>query len=253
MHLESSFIQIPGIGAKTERTLWQSGYTDWLSDVSDAPIHRTARDNIESFASEAAEHLDQSNVHYFDERLPTHASWRLAETFLPSATAIDIETTGLDPTQAVVTTVSFHGPRGTRTLVRDRDLTLRNLHEEFRDIDLLLSFNGARFDLPFLAEHFDIQPTLPHLDLMYPCRRVGLTGGLKAIEQTVGISRDQPDIDGRQAISLWHQAEQGDETALESLISYNQEDTRTLLPLLETVIERLNEQEYYPYIKERTE
>lgn len=248
MRLEQSFIQIPGIGRKTERTLWSNEFTDWRDDVDAAPIGPQKKAAIESFAADATAELAAGNVRYFGDCLPSAAHWRLADTFKTKVTAIDIETTGLDPNRAVVTTVSVHDARGSQTLVRDRDLTADRLASIFEEIDLLLSYNGAQFDLPFLHEHFATPIDIPHLDLRYPCRRVGLTGGLKAIEQELGISRDLPDVDGREAISLWHRAERGDDTALERLIRYNQEDTETLFPVLSAVTRMLNQQEFLPYI-----
>ena len=252
MRLENSFIQIPQVGETTERRLWENGITDWRMDIDTAPIRPAAKSAIQAFAQEAAVELDAENVHYFNERLPSKARWRLADSFDDRATALDIETTGLDPTNSVVTTVSFTGPRGTRTLVRGQDLTTERLAAEFDAVDFIITYNGARFDLPFLTEHFDIAIDVPHLDLLYPCRRAGLTGGLKAVEHELGIQRELPDVDGRMAIRLWRQAERGDDTALSQLIRYNQEDTETLFPVLSEVTDVLDRQVFRPYIASGT-
>jgi uncharacterized protein YprB with RNaseH-like and TPR domain len=106
---------------------------------------------------------------------------------------------------------------------------------------LVVSFNGASFDVPFVERAFDISLDTAHLDLLYPCRSVGLTGGLKAIEADVGIERGRPDLSGRDAVRLWHRYERrDDEAALETLVSYNREDTVNLRVVADSVAERLH-------------
>ena len=58
--------------------------------------------------------------------------------------------------------------------------------------------NGATFDVPFLQTAFPRFKPLAHLDLRYPLRRLGLTGGLKEIERTAGIKRPRHlrEVDG---------------------------------------------------------
>ena len=248
MRLESSFIQIPGIGDQTERTLWQHGITDWRAAAEATVIGPTRRERIESFATEATDELAAGNAHFFAEQLPSAAQWRLAETFRAGVTALDIETTGLSQTRDRVTTVSLHGPSGTRTLVRGQDLTADRLSTELAETELLVTYNGASFDLPFLSSDLGVTIDLPHLDLMYPCRRIGWTGGLKAVERELGIDRALPAVDGREAVRLWHQYERGDEDALDRLIRYNQEDVRTLLPIVDHVVGALDETVYRPHL-----
>jgi len=77
--------------------------------------------------------------------------------------------------------------------------------------------------------------------LMYPCRQLGLTGGLKEIEQRVGIDRDRPDLSGRDAVRLWREYQRGDEAALETLVSYNRDDTANMERLVDTVTTRLHD------------
>jgi uncharacterized protein YprB with RNaseH-like and TPR domain len=140
-----------------------------------------------------------------------------------------------------VTTVSLHRDGETTTLVRGDDLTAEALEAAFADAGLLVTFNGARFDVPFLKTSFDVDLGYPHLDLMYACRSVGLTGGLKRVEREIGIDRDRPDLSGRDAVRLWRQYERGDDAALDTLVSYNREDTENLATLADHVTTRLDE------------
>ncbi len=73
-----------------------------------------------------------------------------------------------------------------------KDINLDDIVEEFSKYRLLVSFNGARFDLPFIKSEFpEIEFKQLHIDLMYPLRRIGYNGGLKNIEKLLGISRSE--------------------------------------------------------------
>lgn len=247
MRLENSFIPAPGVGEKTERRLWEQGVLHW--DDVEGVIGGKRGENLCSFVAEAWPRLDDGDAAYFADALPSGERWRLAENFREPTTAFDIETTGLNSHSSVVTTVSFHQDGETTTLVRGRDLTADALREHFDAADVLVSFNGKRFDVPFLQDEFGLDVTTPHLDLLYTCKKLGLSGGLKAIEQQIGIDRDT-DITGREAVRLWHQYEAGDDHALERLVHYNRLDTENLLTLLDTVTGRLHDDVFAPYAQE---
>jgi len=77
---------------------------------------------------------------------------------------------------------------------------------------------------------------------MYPCKTVGLDGGLKQVERDIGVERDRPDISGRDAVRLWREHESGVDGALDTLISYNREDAVNLKTLADEVTTTLHEQ-----------
>ena len=80
-----------------------------------------------------------------------------------------------------------------------------------------------------------------HIDLMYLCRRVGLKGGQKAIERELNINvrNDGENLDGAQAVILWHQYTRGDEDALIRLIAYNRADIAAMGAIFDECINRL--------------
>ncbi len=239
MRIENSFIPVSGVGETTERKLWASGATDW--DCFDPSLVGPATaDNIESFIDTARRRLADEETAFFDRVFPSSERWRLYENFRENACFFDIETTGLDASRSVVTTVSYHQAGETTTLVRGDDLTADAVQAMADEASLLVSFNGIRFDQPFLEDSFDLDVAVPHLDLMYPCKTVGLSGGLKRIERDIGLERDRPDISGRDAVRLWHQHEAGVDGALETLISYNREDAVNLQTLADQVTAQLH-------------
>lgn len=239
MRIENSFIPVAGVGEQTERRLWRAGITHW--DAFDGSVvGPTLADRIDRFIAVGRDRLAAGESRFFGSAFPSSAQWRLYEDFRDGACFLDIETTGLDRRTDRVTVVGLHRRGTTRTLVCDQGLSASALAAELADATLLVTFNGAQFDLPFLEASFDLAVDRPHLDLRYPCRRVGLTGGLKAIERTLGIERDRPDLSGRDAVALWRAHRRGDPDALETLLAYNRADTRNLRALADAVTDRLH-------------
>lgn len=250
MRLENTFLGVDGVGETTERNLWQAGVTHWDEfhrNVDGVGERRAAR--IGAFIDEGRNRLSEGDAGFFAGALPGTERWRLYENFREDTAYFDIETTGLDPHHDRVTTVSIHQAGETRTFVRGRDLTAERLSNEFDQASVIISFNGAQFDIPFLERSFDLTIELPHIDLMYPLRRLNLSGGLKAIERQVGIDRERPDITGRDAVRLWYDyAHSGDVGALETLVQYNRADTRNLERLMEFTATRLHEEVFEPLV-----
>ena len=249
MRIENSFILAPGIGEKTEQKLWKNGVTHWdhVEDTSNISDNKKAK--LESFLTKARKNLQVGNSVFFGDKLPNKEVWRTYRNFEESACFFDIETTGLDKQRNKVTTVSVYRNGESRTLVRGQDLTVENLRKEFHEASVIVSFNGKMFDRPFLEHNFDLQIENPHIDLMHTCKRIGLSGGLKKIEQELGIDRELEDVDGREAVRLWKKYEKkGDEEALRKLVRYNQYDAENLQQLLETVHQRMRSRFFEPHL-----
>ncbi|WP_188977627.1 ribonuclease H-like domain-containing protein [Halocalculus aciditolerans] len=248
MRVENSFIGVDGVGERTERKLWEQGVTHWDDFDADLLGSKTGA-AVADYIDEGTTRLDAGDARFFADSLPDSEHWRLYENFRTSTAFFDIETTGLDAASSVVTTVSVTVDGETTTLVRGQDLTGENLRALFDDAALLVSFNGKRFDVPFLEHHFDVAlADRPHVDLMYLAKRVGLSGGLKAIEPELGIHRDD-DVDGREAVRLWRQYENhGDDAALDRLVAYNRDDTEHLETILDEVAGRVRAETFDPYL-----
>ncbi|MFB6292255.1 MAG: ribonuclease H-like domain-containing protein [Candidatus Nanohaloarchaea archaeon] len=248
MRIENSFVLAPGVGEKTEQKLWEQGITHWDGFRDSNALGSKKREKILDFLKLAERNLDVGNSVFFQDKLPNQSMWRAYQNFKENACFFDIETTGLDRERNRVTTVSFYRAGEAKTLVRGQDLTRERIEEELFESSILVSFNGKRFDQPFLEHNFDLEIETPHLDLMYICKRLGLSGGLKSIEKQLGIDRELEDIDGREAVRLWKKYEnEGDEDALQKLVRYNKHDARNLKDVLEVAHSRLRKEVFEPY------
>jgi uncharacterized protein YprB with RNaseH-like and TPR domain len=235
--IRSTFLHLPGIGPATEATLWRRGIRDWSDLAATLPAGSTATFRASGLGRELAASeraLSERDAAWFGRRLPEAEHWRLYEGPWEQRTAfLDIETTGLSPYAGIVTAVTVHGGGATRTFVAGEDL--EELPAYLRRFPLLVTFNGRHFDVPFLEACFPSLVVPPvHIDLRFVFYRLGLAGGLKRIEQRLGIG-DRSGVEGVQgldAVRLWQEYRRGNRSALDKLVRYNRADTVNLEPLL---------------------
>ena len=155
---------------------------------------------------------------------------------------LDIETTGLGFTDCDITVIGIHLCCGAQTdcvQLVGRDITSYGILEALEGVDIIYTYNGSRFDLPFINSKLGIDLTamFSHRDLMYDCWRYNLKGGLKAVERRLGIGRETEGVDGFEAIRLWWRyVESFDLDALDTLLAYNKEDVVNLKTLKEKLI-----------------
>ena len=214
--LNNTYIHIPGVGKGLEQKIWAQGIHTWeeflkMKDRIPIPSSRKAR--ICEEIRKSSERLAAKDHCFFSQCLPSAEHWRAYSLFSDSAAFV-------------------------------KDINLDNIVEEFSKYKLLVTFNGARFDLPFIKSEFpEIEFKQLHIDLMYPLRRIGYKGGLKNIEKLLGISRgdDTEGLTGFDAVRLWRQYERGDQEALGKLIKYNQEDIVNLKTIIELTYPRMVE------------
>lgn len=148
---------------------------------------------------------------------------------------LDIETCA----GGAVTVVGiYREDRGLRQLVGG-EITDVTVWEALEGVETLCTFNGDRFDLPILERQvrLDLRKHFASLDLLRECRRVGLKGGLKRLEERFGIARHTRGISGWDALQLWARYEdEGDREALRLLLEYNREDVMNLVQLERIVV-----------------
>ncbi len=234
--LESTFIHLPGLGPAREQGLWRAGITTW-SRFMEAPslpgISARTRDRLTGLVEEGMERRDDPA--YWSRVLPSSEQWRMYGSFKERTGFLDIETDG-EPVEwgGEVTMVGLFDGRVFTPFVNG--FNLDRFEARLEGLDLLVTFNGACFDLPFLRgciRHLRLPPA--HIDLRYPLKRLGFQGGLKRIEQAFGMAREEEveGLDGWEAVVLWRRFLGGDRRALGTLIRYNRADTVNLKPLMD--------------------
>ncbi len=152
---------------------------------------------------------------------------------------LDIETTGLSPFYDYITVIGILRCNGKGTelvqLVGDA-VTRGNLVTALGGVKTIYTYNGSRFDLPFISISLGINLSTQyqHHDLMYDCWACNLYGGLKAVEKQLGIPRQLEGMSGYDAVRLWWSyLRGGNEGALKLLLEYNREDVMNLRVLRE--------------------
>jgi uncharacterized protein len=147
---------------------------------------------------------------------------------------LDIETTGLSPEYSEITVIGIHVCKGEKTTfiqLVGRDITRGNMLEALEGVQILHTYNGSRFDLPFIHRKLgvNLEEFCSHRDLMYDCWKNNLRGGFKAVERQLGIDRESKGIDGLEAVRLWWKyVDAFDLEALNTLLQYNKEDVMNL-------------------------
>jgi len=235
--LASSFSFIPGVGSKTEEVLWHNGVFTWddaINLLEVARITRSRKDVIEEHLLKAFDAVERNDIRFFANNLPKVDHWKLYEQFKNSTVFLDIETSGLSLYYDYITLVGMSNQDSQTFFVKDNNLD--ELGDHLSNCQILVTFNGTTFDVPFLKKEF---PKLPlpsvHLDLRYLLRSVGMPGPLKVVEKRLGIERLGPlgEMNGREAVVLWRRFLNGDDNALETLLQYNAYDTANLAYLLD--------------------
>ncbi|MBN2075131.1 MAG: ribonuclease H-like domain-containing protein [Dehalococcoidales bacterium] len=161
----------------------------------------------------------------------------------PVEVFLDIETTGLSPKESEITVIGFYicsGMEARSVQLVGRDITRTEILATLEGADTIYTYNGARFDLPFIYQHLGINlaEMYDHCDLMFQCWRNNLKGGLKGVEKQLGIGRESVGVDGFEAIRLWYRyLYSADLEALDTLLRYNLEDVVNLKILKEILDE----------------
>jgi len=139
-----------------------------------------------------------------------------------------------------ITIIGLYDGKTIKTFVQG--VNLGEFESQINAYELLITFNGSQFDLPFLKRQFpNICLPPAHIDLRFFLKKLGYKGGLKTIEKVFGLHRASAieGMGGYAAVLLWKAYQWGDESALNRLIQYNTADIIHLEPLMEKGYEKM--------------
>lgn len=242
--LKNTYLHMEGLSKAYEKKIWKSGIVSWedaAGRLCDLPLPCSKKTHLAAGIDLSLDRMDAGDYLYFARNMPSNEHWRAYPEFSDDAAFVDIETTGLG-WDSRITVIGIYDRKEARTFVRGIDL--EDAAEALSSYKMLITYNGACFDLPFIEKEFpglSFKETHFHIDLRYPLSRIGLKGGLKLIEQSLGIVR--PDgvagIDGFEAVRLWNRYERRkDQNALQTLLAYNREDIVNLETIIDQVYPR---------------
>jgi uncharacterized protein YprB with RNaseH-like and TPR domain len=232
--LQNTFVLLDGIGPQRERSLWRRGVQSWkefLAETRVPGISEASKSRMDCELIQAHDMLNSRDSSYFANRVPRREQWRCIGDFQKSVAFLDIETTGISY-RSPITVVGIYDGARMHTLVRGQNLTRTNLEGILSGASIMVTFNGSSFDVPMIESQFPgVVPNIPHIDLKHALRRLGYSGGLKAIERELDVRRDRrvEYMTGEDAVYLWRLWERhGKKNALDLLVEYNSEDCRNL-------------------------
>ncbi|MCA9496112.1 MAG: ribonuclease H-like domain-containing protein [Nanoarchaeota archaeon] len=233
--LKKTFCHASGISENSEKILWENEVDSWekfldnFENISCLPSSKLEKIRTEILFS--IENLKNKNLNYFKAKLNPKDHWRLADS--GKICFVDIETTGLSRWTDDITMIGIYDGEVPYIYVKDDNLD--EARDKLKEFDIVVTFNGKQFDLPFIEHKFQEKYDVVHLDLRFLLKELGFSGGLKKIEKALGVNRAEEvaDIDGFEAVRLWRRYKRGDENALELLLKYNEEDIVNLKYLLD--------------------
>jgi len=238
--IKNSFVFLEKISAARERSIWKQGIRDWhdflgVSEIKG--ISSAKKGYYERKIIEAQEALKREESSYFINKLPAKEMWRLYEYFKEECGFLDIE---VDSYGRIVV-VGISNYYQTNTFVRGANLDGQLLVQELEKYKLIITFNGGAFDLPKLKKQLGIEVKTPHIDLKPLCVKLGLKGGLKAVERKLNLKR--PGHLYGNPVQLWKAFHaSGDREYLELLIEYNNEDIENLKGVMNYCYKKMREE-----------
>lgn len=251
--LTATFACAKGLNEELERRLWQGGILNWqmaraYPDEVEALIGQARARRLAEWIGEAERALARRDRAWFKTAF-AEAPWRLWRDYCPPAriALLDIETNGLTPGFDQITVIGLVDGERSRAFVagtpQDGHLPLSQFPAAVHEYDLIVTFNGTGFDIPFLERQFrdfGLRFDAPHFDLMPLAHRLGFSGGLKDIEAQLGIvrERDIAGLRGGEAIALWAAWRQGDAGAYQRLVRYCLADCAHLRQVAEALYSR---------------
>ncbi|MBI2558151.1 ribonuclease H-like domain-containing protein [Candidatus Woesearchaeota archaeon] len=246
--ITNTFIFLERVGKRLEQNIWRNGIPNWDSFLKSKNVNGLARHRklyCDRKILNARKALYSFDSGYFLNLLPQSEMWRLYDFFKEDAVFLDIETTGLSKNEDDITVFGLYDGISTKTMIKGINLDFNILKKELQKYKLIVTFNGASFDLPFIEKRYpNLLPKIPNFDVKSVTSRLGLKGGLKNIEKILSIRRSSI-VDrfyGGDALTLWRMYRAtGDDYYLNLLVEYNEYDIINLKTVAEHCVKKMKE------------
>ena len=229
--LNHSFSHIPSVGTATEKRIWDSGICMIDEFIQTPPgfLSKAKQAKITEHLHLSKRQIEMGLVDYFYQNLAAKEHWRIFREFQSSTVYLDIETTGMGEPGDIITTIALYDGQQIKHYVNGENPN--DFSQAIRDYQVIVTYNGKAFDIPFIENYFGIRLTQAHLDLRYILSSLGYSGGLKSCERQFGIGRtgSLAEVDGYFAVLLWNDYRKKRKVkSLETLLAYNIEDVLNL-------------------------
>jgi uncharacterized protein YprB with RNaseH-like and TPR domain len=240
--IERTFQIVKGVGPWREKDIWAKGIPDWASFERATEV--VASEGIDRQLREAIVRARGACLSELATMFPEREHWRLYPRFIEQAAFLDLEADG----EEQITVGGVFDASGVATFIRgfEGNRALEKLAGRLEQSPMWVTFNGGTFDIPVLKRHFPgLKSPVVHIDLRFLVRRVRLKGGLKEVEETLGLHRPPhlKGLKGYDAIRMWREWQTTrNPEALRILVEYNLYDAINLRSLVELCITRAAEQ-----------
>lgn len=240
--IRNTFLFLPKIKQRKEQSIRKQGIRDWDDFLNNdiKGISKKTKAFYNRKIKEAKSALYNGNSSYF--KLPSTETWRLYNYFKDETVFLDIETSGTSM-KSYLTVIGLFDGIDTKIMINGVNLDIKALKKELEKYKLLVTFNGSSFDIPYLNKKYpNLMPKIPYFDLRHACNKIGLKGGLKQVEEQLGIKRDMiiERLYGGDPLKLWRMFRgSGDNYYLHLLVQYNEEDVINLKKIADYVVNQL--------------
>jgi uncharacterized protein YprB with RNaseH-like and TPR domain len=240
--LHHTFLFLEKINKRKEQQIWSQHIKDWSTFLNTPVIHGIAPEKKHYYdrqIKQAQQALKEDNSSFFINKLPSTETWRIYNYFKDQACFLDIE---INSSGKVILVGIHDGNTTTNFFIHGANLETHLIEKELKKYKLIITFNGASFDLPKLQKQLNIHFQIPHIDLKPLCIKLNLKGGLKEIERKLNLKR--PAHLYGNPIDLWktfHASQ--DQEYLQLLLDYNREDCENLPRIMEYCYHKLTLQQ----------
>src|SRR3989344_2854276 len=235
--LKNSFTFLPKVGRRTESRLWSQKILTWNDFLVKEKVKGFSKEKKEQcnlMLKQASKALIEEDANFF-LKFPLKEQWRLYEEFKEKVLFLDIE---IGTSNKELTVIGMFDGFEYGSFVKGVNLERDTFFKVLERYKLLVTFNGAAFDIPIIERYFNRAIQMPHFDLKHAAASLGLKGGLKEIEIKLNLRR--PSRLYGNPVELWRAFHASkDREYLDLLLNYNEEDVVNLKPLADYCVKEI--------------